>query len=189
MTAADTALAAAMREIGKPYVYGAEGPNSFDCSGLIQFVYAAAGIKTPRTSQDQQRWAQPVSNPLPGDLVFYGGTGGRADHVGLYVGGGKMIAAPQPGDKVKLQAVYGTPSSYGRVPGAGTAAAPILGTIGAGFETVSKAASGVGDWLGGARYMVVELAFIGLGVGLLWAGGYQGVSRSFNRAKETVIPI
>lgn len=87
--------------IGTPYVYGATGPDIFDCSGFTSYVYAnAAGINITRTTYSQMGVGTPVSYDQlqPGDLVFtYGG-----DHVGIYVGGGQYIHAPQPGDSVKV---------------------------------------------------------------------------------------
>ena len=87
--------------IGTPYVYGATGPDTFDCSGFTSYVYAnAAGIDITRTTYSQMGVGTPVSYDelQPGDLVFtYGG-----DHVGIYVGGGQYIHAPQPGDSVKV---------------------------------------------------------------------------------------
>ena len=87
--------------IGTPYVYGATGPDAFDCSGFTSYVYAnAAGINITRTTYSQMGVGTPVSYDQlqPGDLVFtYGG-----DHVGIYVGGGQYIHAPQPGDRVKV---------------------------------------------------------------------------------------
>ena len=87
--------------IGTPYVYGATGPDTFDCSGFTSYVYAnAAGINITRTTYTQMEVGSPVSYDelQPGDLVF---TYGR-DHVGIYVGGGQYIHAPQPGDRVKV---------------------------------------------------------------------------------------
>ena len=90
--------------IGTPYVYGATGPNSFDCSGFTSYVYRnAAGIEITRTTYSQIGVGTPVSyNELqPGDLVFTYG----ADHVGIYVGGGQYIHAPQPGERVKVSPI------------------------------------------------------------------------------------
>lgn len=90
--------------IGYPYVYGATGPNAFDCSGFTSFVYRnAAGIEITRTTYSQMGVGTPVSygELQPGDLVFTYG----ADHVGIYVGGGQYIHAPQPGDSVKVSPV------------------------------------------------------------------------------------
>lgn len=90
--------------IGTPYVYGATGPDSFDCSGFTSYVYRnAAGIEITRTTYSQMNVGSPVSygELQPGDLVFtYGG-----DHVGIYVGGGQYIHAPQPGQSVKVSPV------------------------------------------------------------------------------------
>lgn len=114
-TKADQIIAAATRELGKPYSYGDEGPNAFDCSGLMQFVFGELGIKLPRTAAEQQRAARPVSadQAQPGDLVFYGAP---AHHVALYLGGGRMISAPHTGAVVHITDVYGSPT-YGRVSG------------------------------------------------------------------------
>jgi peptidoglycan hydrolase CwlO-like protein len=90
--------------IGAPYVYGATGPSSFDCSGFTSFVFRnAAGIDITRTTYTQIGVGTPVSygELQPGDLVFTYGL----DHVGIYVGGGQYIHAPQPGDSVKVSPV------------------------------------------------------------------------------------
>ena len=72
--AAATAVAYARAELGKPYVYGATGPDAFDCSGLVQAAWAAAGVSIPRTSEQQWADLPHVSSPQPGDLVFYTGS-------------------------------------------------------------------------------------------------------------------
>jgi len=95
------ALAFATAQIGKPYVWGAEGPGSYDCSGLTSQAWAAAERPIPRTSQEQ--WRQlpriPVQDMRPGDLVIYHGD---ASHVGMYVGDGLIVHAPRPGRDVTL---------------------------------------------------------------------------------------
>ncbi|MFJ4922375.1 NlpC/P60 family protein [Streptomyces sp. NPDC088725] len=90
------AVAYATRQIGKPYVWGAEGPNSFDCSGLTSQAWLAAGHPIPRTSQEQWRQLKhiPVEDMRPGDLIIYFSD---ASHVALYIGDGKIIQAPRPG--------------------------------------------------------------------------------------------
>ena len=94
----------ATKQLGKPYVWGAEGPNSFDCSGLIYYVYKnAAGMSLPRTSIEQSRTGITVSmsNLKPGDLIFSSTDGsGSINHVGIYIGNNEMIHAPKPGDVV-----------------------------------------------------------------------------------------
>ncbi|MEU0162529.1 C40 family peptidase [Streptomyces sp. NPDC006261] len=102
------AITYAVRQIGKPYVWGAEGPDSFDCSGLTSQAWAAAGRPIPRTSQEQ--WRQlpkvPVSSLRPGDLVIYFP---KATHVALYIGDGLVVQAPRPGTKVKVSPVASNP--------------------------------------------------------------------------------
>ncbi|SDL81052.1 C40 family peptidase [Romboutsia lituseburensis] len=95
----------AKQQLGKPYVWGAEGPSSFDCSGLTYYVYKnAAGVNLPRTSREQSGYGTTVSrsNLQPGDLIFSSTDGsGSVSHVGIYIGNGEMIHAPKPGDVVK----------------------------------------------------------------------------------------
>ncbi|WP_288222327.1 NlpC/P60 family protein [uncultured Clostridium sp.] len=101
---ANAIVSYAYQFIGTPYVYGATGPNAFDCSGFTSYVYRnAAGIDITRTTYSQIGVGTPVSYSelQPGDLVFTYGL----DHVGIYVGGGQYIHAPQPGDYVKVSPV------------------------------------------------------------------------------------
>ncbi len=106
----DQVVAIAKQYLGVPYVYGGESPSGFDCSGLTMYVYAKAGMSIPRTASAQQRALSPTSHPEPGDLVFFGTP---AYHVGIYLGGNKMIAAPHPGTSVRIQQIWNTPSGYG----------------------------------------------------------------------------
>jgi cell wall-associated NlpC family hydrolase len=103
------AITFACRQRGLPYLWGGNGPaagdRGFDCSGLIQAAYAAAGIALPRTSRAQYTAGPRLPNGqplLPGDLVFYA-TAGRIHHVGLYIGGDSMIDAPDFGQPVQVQ--------------------------------------------------------------------------------------
>jgi cell wall-associated NlpC family hydrolase len=104
----------AAAEKGKPYAYGATGPNSFDCSGLTQYVYKQVGVKLPRSSQAQSDAVKHVSNSSkkPGDLLFFGGS--NVHHVAIYAGGNKMWTAPDTGDVVKLQNIYTSDYTVGR---------------------------------------------------------------------------
>ncbi|MFJ4853909.1 NlpC/P60 family protein [Streptomyces sp. NPDC088730] len=98
---AAAAVAFAYGALGKPYVWGATGPSSFDCSGLTQASWRAAGVSLPRTTYTQINAGQQVgrSELAPGDLVFfYSGI----SHVGLYIGNGRMIHAPRPGAPVRI---------------------------------------------------------------------------------------
>ena len=100
-------LNVAYAQISKPYVWGATGPNSFDCSGLTQYAYAnGAGIAIGRTTWDQVKNGKVISSMAdlqPGDLIF---TNSELSHVGMYVGGGNMIHAPRPGKNVEVVSVY-----------------------------------------------------------------------------------
>ncbi|WP_105974757.1 C40 family peptidase [Streptomyces geranii] len=103
----------ATAQIGKPYVWGAEGPDSFDCSGMTSAAWAAAGVPIPRTSQ--QQWDQltrvDVKDMRPGDLIVYFDD---ASHIAMYIGDGKMVHAPRPGRTVTI---------------AGAGSMPILGVV------------------------------------------------------------
>jgi peptidoglycan DL-endopeptidase CwlO len=109
--AAATAVAYAMRQLGKPYQWGAEGPAAFDCSGLTRSAYLAAGIVIPRVAVDQFN-AGPhvaVADLLPGDLVFYAddpANPATVHHVGMYIGKGLMVHAPHSGDVVRVASIW-----------------------------------------------------------------------------------
>ena len=101
------ALRAAASKLGRPYVWGAEGPDSFDCSGLVQWAYAQAGVRMPRVTH--QQWVTgpqvPLSQAQPGDLLFWRNDPTNPDyisHVAIYWGNGKMLHAPRTGDVVKI---------------------------------------------------------------------------------------
>ncbi|MBG0815013.1 C40 family peptidase [Planomonospora sp. ID82291] len=102
-----TALTAAIGKLGRPYVWGAEGPDTFDCSGLVQWAYAQAGVRVPRVTHQQFVSGPqiPLSQAQPGDLLFWRHdptNPGYVSHVAIYWGGGKMLHAPRTGDVVKL---------------------------------------------------------------------------------------
>ncbi|MGY1796049.1 transglycosylase SLT domain-containing protein [Geodermatophilus sp. SYSU D00525] len=125
------AVAAAQRYLGVPYAWGGTDPSvGLDCSGLVQRVFADLGIDLPRTSSQQATAGTPVASlaeARPGDLVFFDNSPSRPgiDHVGIYVGDGRMIAAPQEGDVVRVQDV-GTPTVIRRVlPASAAASAPV----------------------------------------------------------------
>jgi hypothetical protein len=113
-------VAQAQKYIGVPYVWGGtDGSKGLDCSGLSQLVYKNLGIDLPRTASQQATAGHPVASlaqARPGDLVFFDYSASRAgvDHVGVYIGGGKMIAAPQEGESVKVQDV-GNPTVIRRM--------------------------------------------------------------------------
>jgi peptidoglycan DL-endopeptidase CwlO len=100
-------LKAALSRVGMPYVWGAAGPTAFDCSGLVQWSFAQAGVVMPRVAADQARTgpAVPVSQLQPGDLLFYHfdpTAPGYISHVAIYLGKGLMLQAPQPGQNVEV---------------------------------------------------------------------------------------
>ncbi|MET7620051.1 C40 family peptidase [Streptomyces sp. NPDC005408] len=104
----EQALQYAVGQIGKPYLWGAEGPESYDCSGLTSQAWAKAGLEIPRTSQEQ--WQELPKVPLrslrPGDLVVYFP---EATHVAIYLGGGMVVQAPRPGATVKVSPIAANP--------------------------------------------------------------------------------
>ncbi|WP_280714744.1 C40 family peptidase [Kitasatospora sp. MAP5-34] len=102
---AAAAIAAAESRLGDPYHYGDTGPNSFDCSGLMQWSFAQAGISLPRTSEEQWAYGKDLGTDIsvaqPGDLLIFEGGG----HVGLYIGNGTFIHAPRAGENVRYEQV------------------------------------------------------------------------------------
>ena len=102
---AAVAVQEAYRKLGSPYQWGAAGPNEFDCSGLTMWVWGKAGVSLPHSSQAQYSSGRHVSRAdiQPGDLVFFGSP---IHHVGIYIGGGRMISAPHSGDVVKVQDAF-----------------------------------------------------------------------------------
>ena len=106
--AARTALRVAMRQLGKPYVWGAAGPDTFDCSGLTMYAYAAAGISLTHYTGAQWNEGRHVSQSQlrPGDLVFFN-TDAPLGHEGMYIGNGQFVHAPHTGDVVKVSSLSG----------------------------------------------------------------------------------
>jgi cell wall-associated NlpC family hydrolase len=97
------AASIALHYLGVPYRYGGASPSGFDCSGLVMYVYAQLGISLPHYTVAQWNATQPISSPAPGDLVFFNGLG----HVGIYIGGGKMVDAPHTGSVVRIDSIAG----------------------------------------------------------------------------------
>jgi cell wall-associated NlpC family hydrolase len=106
--AAATAIRFAMAQVGKAYVYGAAGPNAFDCSGLMMMAWAQAGIALPHSSSAQYGMGRHVSSQelQPGDLVFYYSP---ISHVAMYIGNGLIVEAANPGAGVRVSGVFSMP--------------------------------------------------------------------------------
>lgn len=103
LTVSERAVRLARRQLGTPYVYGGASPSGFDCSGLVSWVYGRLGIRLPHNAAALYGVGRPVSRRAlrPGDLLFFHGLG----HVGMYVGRGRMIHAPQSGRRVEIQSL------------------------------------------------------------------------------------
>jgi cell wall-associated NlpC family hydrolase len=112
-TLGQRAVRIAAAELGVPYRYGGSSPSGFDCSGLVAYVYAKLGIRLPHNAAAQYSYGRAVDRAhlKPGDLIFFHGLG----HVGLYIGHGRMIHAPQSGELVSIQSLA---SRSGSVEGA-----------------------------------------------------------------------
>jgi len=100
---ADRAVFTAMQMVGAPYRYGGSTPDGFDCSGLIQYAYGAAGVRLPRTAEQQYSATESLTleQARPGDLLFFR-DGRRVSHVALYLGQGRFVHAPNRGRDVSL---------------------------------------------------------------------------------------
>lgn len=95
---------ASLQQVGVPYAYGGATPAGFDCSGLVQYVFANAGVALPRTAAAQHATAQPLAlrDAAPGDLLFFRDRG-TTSHVGIYIGDGRFVHAPRTGRSVALE--------------------------------------------------------------------------------------
>lgn len=115
---------AALSQVGKPYQWGASGPNSYDCSGLSMWAWRQAGVNIPRTSREQWVGTSNFTNRSqlrPGDLVFFSRTGRPEDihHLAMYIGGGDVVEAPFTGANVRINSTALNRSDligFGRVP-------------------------------------------------------------------------
>jgi cell wall-associated NlpC family hydrolase len=101
-----TVIFASLQQVGVPYAYGGSSPAGFDCSGLVQYVFANAGFPLPRTAAAQHAAASPLplTDAAPGDLLFFRDRG-TTSHVGIYVGDGRFVHAPRTGRNVALDRV------------------------------------------------------------------------------------
>ncbi|HEX5988319.1 MAG TPA: transglycosylase SLT domain-containing protein [Nocardioides sp.] len=148
-------VAEARQYLGIPYVWGGTDPQKgLDCSGLVQLVYKNLGIDLPRVSYQQATQGQKVASldqARPGDLLAFGSP--RVNHIAIYIGDGKMIHAPRPGEKVEVSDVYATPvairrilpdsTTTARVAGPATAASGVLNTPYSGLFQAAEQKYGV----------------------------------------------
>lgn len=134
-------VAMAKKYLGVPYVFGGTDPKKgLDCSSLVQLVYKNLGIQLPRLvrhQKDQGRAVSGIKNAQPGDLIVFGNRPENF-HIGIYLGGGKMLHAPQPGEKVKIGNVYETPTSIRRLIGDGGAGQDLSATPASGAAAPEK---------------------------------------------------
>ncbi|ARW13434.1 NlpC/P60 family protein [Lactiplantibacillus plantarum] len=148
--ASSSTLVNAMEKYGatNKYVYGAEGPSAFDCSGLVEYTLKKLGISFPRTSGEQYKASKHVSNPKPGDLVFFGP--GGSEHVGVYTGNGEFYSAENEKDGMGISKVhgggYGTFAGYGRVPGLSDSTSSDKSSKSSGLLSTIKKQVGSGFW-------------------------------------------
>ncbi|QXD12918.1 C40 family peptidase [Lactiplantibacillus plantarum 2025] len=148
--ASSSTLVNAMEKYGSTnkYVYGAEGPSAFDCSGLVEYTLKKLGISFPRTSGEQYRASKHVSNPKPGDLVFFGP--GGSSHVGVYTGNGEFYSAENEHDGMGISSVhgggYGSFAGYGRVPGLSDSTSSDKSSKSSGLLGTIKKQVGSGFW-------------------------------------------
>lgn len=122
VTFGQDAVDVASQYIGYRYCKGGESPRCFDCSGLTQFVYSKIGVSLPRTGGQQLELMSIVSakDAQPGDIVFFPTKSGYIYHVGIYIGDGKMIHSPKPGQRVKIAPVFKR-AIYATIPSVPTA--------------------------------------------------------------------
>ena len=165
------ALAFARAQIGKPYRWGGTGPNSWDCSGLVQAAWRAGGVELPRTTREMVLKGTPVKRAdlQPGDLVFP-----DPGHVQLYAGGGNIIEAPRTGENVKERAMWGfwtarrvTPANTASSDGGG---ASVGSLILQGGKTIADGTNAVVDHIPGVGTVKAVTGFttdVGHFLGLL----------------------
>lgn len=116
---ASTVINAAQSKAGATWVWGAEGPNRFDCSGLVQWSFARAGIDLPRSSRQQHDFAAPIGaqDARAGDLVFFSDSAGRVYHVAIYMGDNTIVHTGRVGGEVRVQELWTSDVEFGRVSG------------------------------------------------------------------------
>jgi len=171
VTARDTVVSFAQQQIGKPYRWGATGPDGYDCSGLVYAAYRAAGLHMPRLTASQMGktgQAVPVDQAKPGDIVYYDEPG-AVDHVGIYVGNHQMIDAPTQGKPVETVDI-GNPTAIRDWSMGGDSAGDVAKTV------ASAAGINVSGWQSEALSIGLKVAAVAVCGGLLIVGAKQTVT-------------
>jgi hypothetical protein len=175
-------------------VFGAVGPSSFDCSGLVQFVYKKFGLTTPRTTSDMMGSKSNLQSVTraqlqPGDLIFSNWEGQPSSHVGIYNGSGSIIEAPQPGQNVKVTTLgpnyWAHVDNIRRVPGTNGSAPPgLIAQIGAG---IGAANSMIAGWIPTPGNVTDALSNVGNAMGSV-AQSAVGVGKFAELATRAFLP-
>jgi hypothetical protein len=183
-----TAIAFARAQIGKPYRWGAAGPDAYDCSGLVQSAYKAAGVALPRTTAGMITVGTPVAKAdlRPGDLIFP-----DPGHVQLYSGGGMQIEAAKPGTQLREVPMWGFMTAR-RVAGDGGTATSPLPVVGAVVDVANSLSSdiagaignllGLGTLANDVRKVALQIAFVGAGIGLVLLGASRAAAAPVQKA-------
>lgn len=180
-------VAQALKELGKPYIYGAEGPSAFDCSGLVQNVANAVGLKVPRVSSEQYNAGTHITfaELQPGDLVFSEWEGDDVPHhghVAIYAGNGQIIEAPHPGAVVHQVALddnyLAHVDGYTRITGVGQASGTAAPSAG------STATGSPADASGGVIGGLLQGLF-----GLGGSGGVTAISDAVGKFYDLLVGI
>lgn len=176
----EQAIAYAQAQLGQPYLWGGDGAGGFDCSGLVQAAFRAAGVALPRTAQQQYDATPRVVAPAAGDLVFYGNSPSDITHVGIYLGGGKMLDAPHTGAQVRIENVWSGVIGYGRPLAGGATDSATAAAASSSGSTATLTSSSSGGFLANigstlSRFTVEGIA-LGGGVLLVGLGIWKGTT-------------
>ncbi len=201
MVAGSDIVSYALTQRGDPYVWGAAGPDTFDCSGLVEYVYKHFGLTTPRTTSSMIGSGsnlQPVTraNLQPGDLIFSNWIGKPSSHVGIYTGQNSIIEAPQPGETVKVtplgEGYWSHVDAMRRVPGIDGAGPldPTLTGLQAGLNAVpgvGPALANIAGWIPKPTTVTDALTNVGSGLAGV-AEGALGVGKAATLLTHAFLP-
>lgn len=192
MVAGSDIVEYALAQRGDPYVYGAEGPDTFDCSGLVEYVYKHYGLTTPRTTADMISSSSNLTEITraqlqPGDLIFSNWIGRNSSHVGIYAGGDQIIEAPEPGKTVMVSklgpAYWSHVDNLRRVPGVDGSP----GTIPADLSSPGEVTNKLFGWIPTPATMTEAATNIGTSLGSV-AQSAMSVSKLAQLATRAFLP-